>query len=274
MGILDSVNKVVQGVSNLTQGGLGGSLAQPNFQLFGTNIPGVPLVSFRNSFLKSMESWIGAIPLRTQFIIFFDSFPVGLNTKILQSLERTAGDKKGFDINRAKRLLTAYPLQGINGCMFAQGANIPDDISEPESASIEFNRGFIPGVIGGNRAAFSPLTLNFRETNSSFVDSVVRPWTILGAHAGMVARDKRNKPELDPKANVTIVQYSRSFQKLSQIPRKVWHFYNCVPTSVTSRNLSYDTEAMETFNTQWSYSHYSVQDNLYLPLPDLFDKLF
>jgi len=90
----------------------------------------------------------------------------------------------------------------------------------------------------------------------------------------MVARDDNNKPELSPKSNITIVQYTRSFQKVSQIPRKVWQFYNCVPTSIGTRNLSYDAEAMESYNTNWSYSHYNVSDNLYLPLPDLIDKLF
>ena len=90
----------------------------------------------------------------------------------------------------------------------------------------------------------------------------------------MVARDDNNKPELNPKSNITIVQYTRSYQNISQIPRKVWQFYNCVPTGVGTRNLSYDAEAMESYNTNWSYSHYNVSDNLYLPLPDLIDKLF
>lgn len=274
MGILNAVGDAIQGVSNLTRGALGGSLAQPNFSLFGTNIPGVPLVSFRNHFIRSMETWIGAIPLRTQFIVLFDGFPIGLNSDILQGLEPTQGDRKGFDIDRAKAFLTSYPAQSIAGCIFAQGANIPDDVTSSTVANIPNNRGFIPGRISGNRNPFQPLTLQFRETNSSFVDHVIRPWTILGSHAGLVARDGNNKPELNPKCNITIIQYTRSFQKVSQIPRKIWNFYDCMPTSVASRNLTYDAEAMEQYSTQWYYSRYTVADNLYLPLPDLLDKLF
>lgn len=272
MSILNAAGKFLQGVKSVTQGNLGGSLGQPNVQLFGTNIPGIPLVSFRDSFIKSMESWIGAIPLRTQYIIFFDRFPSGLKTSMLQSLEPVQGDKKGFDIDRARAVLTSYPFQGINGCMFAQGASIPDDTFEVNHATITNNRGFIPGPVSSGRSNFSPLTLNFRETNTSFVDSLVRPWVILGAHAGMVARPEDS--DLNVKTNATIVQYTRSFQKLSQIPRKVWRFYNCVPMSVDSRNLSYNAEALETYNTKWAYTHYTVEDNLYLPLPDLIDKLF
>ena len=46
-----------------------------------------------------MESWIGAIPLRTQFIVFFDTFPAGLNSDIIRGLEPSDGAKRDFDID-------------------------------------------------------------------------------------------------------------------------------------------------------------------------------
>lgn len=270
---LNNLNNAVQGISNLTNGAVGGSLAQPNINLFGVNIPGVPLVSFRDYFLKQMESWISAIPLRTQWIVLFDSFPVGLNTSILQSFEpAAAGDKKNFNINRAKAFLTSFPLQGVAGCIFAQGVDIPDDTLQTSHAPILNNRGFIPGVIGQGREPFQNLTMQFRETNTSFTDHVIRPWTILTSHAGLVAREP-NDP-LNPKCNITIVQYTRSYQDVSQIPRKVWRFYNCAPVSTSNRNLTYDAESLEMLSTRWIFSHYGVADNLFLPLPKIIDKLF
>ena len=94
MGILNAVNDAVQGISNLTRGALGGSLAQPNFNLFGLNIPGVPLVSFRDAFIKSMESWIGAIPLRTQFIVLKNLVNLKMNPLLLMYLESGTNIKK------------------------------------------------------------------------------------------------------------------------------------------------------------------------------------
>tara|TARA_R110000803_G_scaffold50015_1_gene103952 strand:+ start:57 stop:866 length:810 start_codon:yes stop_codon:yes gene_type:complete len=268
MGILNAANNALTSLSSKI-----GTVAQPNVKLLGTNIPGVPLVSFRDSFITSMATWVGAIPLRTQWVVLFDQFPVGINTDILQSLEPVQGDKHGFDIDRARLLLTTYPSQGIVGCIFAQGASIPDDVLSTSVATINNNRGFIQGRISGDRNPFSPLTLQFRETNSSFIDHVIRPWVIMAGHAGRVARDDNNRPELNPKTNITILQYTRSYQGISQIPRKVWNFYNCVPTSVDARNLTYDAEAMDIHSTRWDYSHYTVADNLYLPLPDLIDKI-
>ena len=127
------------------------------------------------------------------------------------------------------------------------------------------------------RQEFGPLTLQFRETNTSFIDGVIRPWTILGSHAGLVKRNATNSigaVSQTPTTNVTILQYTRSYQKLSQIPRKVWRFYNCLPVSVASRNLTYDAEQIDVYSSQWNFSHYEIVDNLYLPLPDLIDKLF
>ena len=94
MGILNAANNALKGISNLTKGALGGSLAQPNVDLFGLNIPGVPLVSFRDAFLRSMETWIASIPLRTQYIIFFDTFPVGLTLILLESWNLLMGLKE------------------------------------------------------------------------------------------------------------------------------------------------------------------------------------
>jgi len=72
---------------------------------------------------------------------------------------------------------------------------------------------------------------------------------------------------------ISILQFTRSYQKLSQIPRKIWTFYNCFPISVSNQNLTYDAEGMEINSTSWSYSNYAIQNNLYLPLPDIINKI-
>jgi len=94
----------------------------------------------------------------------------------------------------------------------------------------------------------------------------------MASHFGMVARDKNNPAELikDPKVNLTVVQYTRSDKGLSQIPRKTWRFYNCVPTSVSTRDYQYgDTEDVKNFDTQWVYDRYEISSNLYLNIGEL-----
>lgn len=271
-GILNAVGNATAGLATL--GGLTrpGGLAAPSVIASNLAIPGIPLISFRDYFLTTMESWITTIPLRTQYIALFDGFPSLLNTNILQRLEPVQGNKNGFDIDKAKAALTSYPLQGVVGCIFLDGVNIPDDSVSATAANIDNNRGFIEGSILDSRSDFASnnLTLQFRETNTSFVDMIMRPWVILASHRGYVAT---LSPQDSVKCNITIVQFSRTYQNVSQIPRKIWNYYNCVPLSVGIRNLSYDTEAVDKYDVPFLYDRYTVESNIYIPLPDIISKI-
>jgi hypothetical protein len=244
-------------------------------QLFGLNLPAVPIISTRDYFLTQMESWFTALPMATQWIVLIDSYPVGLNTSIIQGLERTDGSKQGFDIDGAKNILTSFPLQKVIGCLFAAAVTIPNESFVVETAHVDNNRGFLPGVIGGARNTDAPvLDISFRETNTSFIDFVIRPWVILAAHFGMVARNPfdLNQINKNMKVNMHILQYTRSRAGVSMIPRKIWNFYNCVPFTVGEESLEYTEEKMMTYNTRWTYSNYTVSNNLYLPITDIINN--
>jgi hypothetical protein len=270
-------SELIRGLGDNVSGLLTGKnpLSQPSItSLFGFTVPGTPLVSSRDFFLSQMESWFTTIPMRTQWMVLIESYPALLQTSVIQNLERTEGNFNNFDISQAVSILKSYPLNRVVGCIFAQGADIPQlEVLETGRDKI-FNqqqRGFIPGVISNGRSPFTDLTIQFRETNTSFVDFVVRPWTMLAEHFGMIARppgDERNVS-----TTIKILQFTRTYQELSQIPRKIWTFYNCMPVSVASSNLTYDQEAMDIANTTWSFSNYCVENNLYLPLPDIINKI-
>ena len=76
--------------------------------LFGFNIPGVPIISVRDYFLTQMESWFTSIPMSTQWVIVIDNYPVAIRTQIIQGLERIDGSKKGFDISTAATILNSH----------------------------------------------------------------------------------------------------------------------------------------------------------------------
>lgn len=242
--------------------------------LFGFTVPGIPLISARDYFLVQMESWLTSIPLKTQWLVLIQGYPKALTTQVLQQLERTEGNSHNFDIGGAVGALKSYPLNSVVGCIFAQGVGIPDnEIVSSASTENGLHRGFINGQYSQGRNGFTDLlTINFLETNTSFVDFVVRPWCILTGHYGFVARPD-NDNDKDVSTTITILQYTRSYQKLSMIPRKSWTFYNCYPLNVGSRELVYGDENIDTFPVQWKYSNYAVRNSLYLPLPDIINKI-
>ena len=269
--------EVIRGLGQNVSGLLTGEnpLSNPSItSLFGFTVPGTPLISSRDYFLSQMESWFTTVPMRTQWMVLIQSYPTLLTTSVLQNLERTEGNFNNFNISQAVSILKSYPLNKVVGCLFAQGVNIPQLENLEVGRDKIFNqqqRGFIPGVVSNGRQPFGDLTIQFRETNTSFVDFVVRPWTILSEHFGMVARppgDLRNVS-----TTIKVLQFTRTYQEISQIPRKIWTFYNCMPTSVNPKNLTYDQEAMEIDDTTWAFSNYAVENNLYLPLPDIINKI-
>lgn len=244
-------------------------------QLLGVNIPGVPIVSTRDYFLQQMQSWFTAYPLATQWMVVIESFPAGLTTSLIQGLERIDGSKQGFDIDAAKLVLTNFGAQKIVGCLFAHSVTIPNESFSIDRVTVENNRGFLPGVIASGRRSEAPdLNIEFKETNTSFVDFVIRPWVILASHYGLVARDPGVASEAlkNMKVNMHVMQLTRTRAGVSMIPRKIWNFYNCVPYNVAEQTLDYSDEKLTTHRTLWTYSNYTVENNLYLPIVDLINS--
>ena len=274
--ILTSVNNALRGAANPINSLVGGTLAQPSVGIIGANIPFAPLISFRETFLESMNQWTNAIPKQTQFIVIFDNFPLGLNTNILQRLEPNVFST-GFDIDVPKSLLTSLKNQSIIGCIFVNAFDIPSEQLGSEAAKIDNNRGFIQGTVLTNRGSFAnnKVMINFRETNTSFTDLVMRPWLIMASHYGYVARNPNDISELlkSPKCNMTIVQYSPSKAGLSQIPRKTWRFFNCVPVSLDTRRSGYGAEKIDNYSVSFVYDKYEVQSNLYLSVEQLIKSI-
>jgi hypothetical protein len=279
MGALNNALSNAQKVlTNATQSLLGNAtglatgtnpLVQPQIvQIAGVNLPATPLISSRDYFLTQLNSWFSAPSLVSQWICVIDMFPPALNSSILRNLERTAGNYNAFDINVAKSLLTSFPMQRVAGCIFANSVQIPSEELSVEAVTVKNNRGYIPGIISNNRADYSSgIQLGFYESNTSFVDMVLRPWVMLASHYGFVTR---KDPKYRIKCNITMLFYAKTFQNVSMIPRKVFRFFNCIPTQVSQQNYDYSEKSEVTsFDVRFNFTNYTVENNLYLPLPQI-----
>lgn len=278
----DPFTGALAGIVNSVINSGGGS--QPAFapqgaNLFGYNLPGVPNVSPRDFFLTQLESWYTSIPLNTQWMVMIDRYPACISTDIIQGLERIDGGKKGFAVDQAKSILTAYPLQGIVGCIFAQGVEIPPDNIQMETVNIANSRGFTPAPIATQRNYPNNITIDFLDTNTSFTDLIIRPWVIAGSHFGFVARNPRDPAQAikNVKTNVSVFQYTRTIHGVNMIPRKIWRFYNCCPIEVGARSMTYDTEGFTAgrsyMQTKWAFSHYTLETNFYYPLGTIINQI-
>lgn len=252
--------------------------------------------SYTENFLQSMEKWEFAIPNKFLWLVNIDpvidptvkreqtslhpipkyigssamwnSEPAG-NGQHAGSVDAPGAQGPEWNIDQGKGEITRDRYLrtggGEHGCILAQGVVLPGERYEIGDATLTNNMGFLPGKYGGNRMAMQPLTLQWRETNRSFVDLVIRPWLILASHIGLAARPPLDGRQI--KCNISVVQLAKTYQYIPLVERKIWRFYNCVPTSIDSKELTYqDGNNFDFFTTEWHYSHYSIES---LPNKDM-----
>lgn len=249
------------------------------------------LISPRDYFLGMMETWLATPKTdKTQWAVFIDSFPEKISGKTLTALagsistfgglldknkpqnwiqktEGASGD--GWDQTLAGSLLGGIAYQDIVGCIFATKIQIPQlDAVSVTDVGIENNAGFKKGIITNGRAGFANTTLgiSFRETNASFTDLVIKPWTFLTARYGGLPFGKH-------KTNITILEYSKTFQHVTQTPSKIWLFKGARPISVSDVQYDYSDAGSEIErNTQWVFDDYQISNNINIPLLSMLEK--
>lgn len=150
--------------------------------------------------------------------------------------------------------------QNVVGCIFAQGVSIPGENVNIEYAGITegSNRGFLNAPIINGRASLELLNAGFLETNRSFVDGVLRPWAILASHEGLLARNRQQSI----KSDIQVYELAKSGDECSSnIIRKIFTYYNCVPVFISSEEKDYSSSGdYPKLQVKFVYTHYTVDD--------------
>ena len=233
--------------------------------------------SHTENFLQHMDKWEFAIPMKFLWLVYIEQIPTVISSQTMwnnepssevqssENINSTGTPVSQWDINQGKSEITRQTYMNTgdkHGCILAQGVVLPGENYEIKDVPISNNMGFLPGKVGGNKGASPPLQIQFRETNRSFPDLVLRPWIYIASHLGLVARPK-NDTARNIKTTISIVQLGKTYPQIPLVERKIWRFYNCVPVSIDGKELAYDAAEIQLYTTGWNYTHYSVES-----LPD------
>jgi hypothetical protein len=148
-------------------------------------------------------------------------------------------EPEGWDTKRIISHTWTEDTQDIIGCIFAQGVNLPGETIKTEYVGIKegSNRGFLNAPIINGRTDYEPMEIGFLETNQSFADGLLRPWSILVAHEGLLAK---SNPIESIKADIHVYQLARAGgDTIPNIVRKHWIFKECAPIYISSEELTY-----------------------------------
>lgn len=217
-------------------------------------------------YLQLLGEWPTNLGLASQWLAYFDFSSVGcLQGTIqnqLQSRESSLGNN-GWNINSnvTKYLLDGrlqYSSDNLTGCVFTRQVNLPSESIEAGNVGLDYG-GFQAPATVSKREAYKKLSVVFLETNASFLDLIIRPWTVMVGYNGLVARNAGSPKGV--KANFAdIVMLAKTGVSNRMQPRKIYRFYNLAPVSMEGEEYSYMTEGMKYSTVSFVYDGYMVLD--------------
>lgn len=279
-----------------------------------SNLPG-KILTRPDYFLKVLEEWSTSPASQTMWLVRFEpigpnpqgAFPTVLYNNIVEKFERTGrfstssppewstavsrpgeGGREGaWNMAGDAHYHSFSNFQRAPGCMLVQGVNIPGENVAHNYVGVENAGGLIPVMHGGERDKFNQVTTQVFESNTSFIDTIIRPWIVLSSHLGLIARDENNPQDwqFNVKCNLDVTLLAKtvgrdvvyrggtgpnktilpkpinSDEESGVIQRKRFKFYNAVPVGMDASDLTYNSDqGVNTNNITWMYTHYTVQN--------------
>tara|TARA_R110001632_G_scaffold47973_1_gene121145 strand:+ start:3036 stop:3875 length:840 start_codon:yes stop_codon:yes gene_type:complete len=215
------------------------------------------------------HNWSTALANPTLWYVQIDHIPHGLRFMNKDNIVNKEGPNNYDQFNNNQENLFKTMTNNI-GCMVVHGVTLPE-MSVEASRSDPKLGGYYGGVVADTIKEQNQLQIEFRETQSSITEFIIRPWIEAVAKYGFIARKANDKRNV--KCRITIVQLGVAGPGTDPVRRKIWEFYNCAPTSVANHRLAHDgtwSAADQFINCSWVYSHYNITDVRFENMSELY----
>jgi hypothetical protein len=192
--------------------------------------------------------------LKTQWTCHLSNVP----SKIINNLNLEKYEHSPWSIsnkNILNRILSEYVKNSQRHFMYISDISINGEESKTRPLSIIFERGAFHSPDFIDRRVFEGkhiLKTKLYETEYSFLDFLIRPWTIIASYEGSIAQSGSEKI----KANeLEVIFYSRTGER-----RKRYIFSNIFPFSINSSDFQHSKDGNATIEVKWLFTHYRVED--------------
>jgi hypothetical protein len=219
-------------------------------------------------YLDVLSNWSTTIALESQWFVSFNFGSVASTTGLLKSnisdtlrnLEAGSSDTywdiKPSILNDLLAPKNQDTPSSLIGCVFVREVKLVGERIKAGNEGLDYGGYQAPATTSG-RQAYEKLRITFLETNSSFIDFVLRPWSILVGYYGLVARPD-NSSKIVKCPYIDIINIAKTGPKTPSIKRKITRFHNVAPISVTGLTNTYASEAIQTSSVEFVYDYYSV----------------
>lgn len=215
-------------------------------------------------FLDILSQWPTAIPIESQWFVVFDLASVGVLasniSEIVRKLDSGSTDANSWSIRPSIVSNLIQPqyqnmYQNQIGCVFARQITIPSDYVTAGNEGLDYS-GYQGAATTSGRRNYEKLQVIFHETNSSFLDFVIRPWIIAVGYYGLIAR---SEPSKKVKCNsVYAIYMGKGGAFKPSVRRKVISFKNAAPVSIQSMQSNYGADSLQTAAVDFVFDSYSV----------------
>lgn len=228
----------------------------------------LPGIDRRQQFIQVLEEWWSTPAMPFLWVVVFD-FPNLLSDSSMASWGEDIG-LGNWGVDKAIQTLhfKYEHARNISGCVFAQSINFPGENLSTDHVGV-FNRGYTFTPVMQHRQAQRNLEINLLETQLSYADTIIRPWSILASHYGLVAR-----PDGETiKSNIMAYELAKTGDPSADvIRRKTWFFKDCFPQRVDESTRKYNSDqGFILRETQWQFARYQAVASFPAPrAPSLF----
>jgi hypothetical protein len=239
-------------------------------------------------YLDVLGTWAGNPALPSQWLVLFhfNTLPF-MQTNIQSVLNRKEYGQNWKISTNTKNKLTSdafnYSIDSMVGSVFAKQDSTPKENINAQNAGLSYGGYTAPATID-SRQPYDALSIDFLETNASFVDLFLRPWLIMTSYYGFVARGL-NSPKNVKCGQVDIIFFAKTGSYSAMQPRKIFTYKNVAPINIASETYSHQPDALKVNKVNFVYDKYSVSEgstNNYvnkdsegmLTLMQIFSKIF
>lgn len=214
-------------------------------------------------YLDILSQWSTNVALQELWYIYFNLSSVGALKGDLGAAVRAydSGDPNQWKIDNAvvsNLVKSEYQMSTENlvGCVFAHEITLPGEKINASNEGVNYGA-YLGPATSSTREPYSPLDVVFYESNASFLDFVIRPWTLLVGYNGLVARQPGSAKNVKcDYAYAALLAKTGAGSPLAI--RKAFTFNNICPITAPDLTQSYADSGKMEKSVSFVYDSYSV----------------
>ena len=216
-----------------------------------------------------LSNWPTAIAPQSQWFVSIDFDNVGVVKSGFNNINNYDNESKSGNISSnywnlpnstTENLISRVNQRGTEsliGCVFVRDITIPSDGVNVENRGLDYG-GYQAPTTANTRNKQKKLSMTFNETNSSFIDFIIRPWVVNVGYFGLIARDEGDRKV--KASTVDVIYLARTGPNSPSIVRKIFTFFGVVPINVNGFTNQYQSEGLQYSTVDFSYDYYVVRD--------------